>query len=442
VALIAFVLFLLTIIHLLVTLWIDWGGLEVSRATKDLMLKILIGLTIVSAPFALIAVIDGFQRKKAEASVPTATHQNQVANSPGGDPTSQMKKPDPNPIPLQPVADREEKPGPLPRLDISTLTLDLSPHGSSELEVSVIRQGYADPIKIRVENLPSGVTCRDAVILSGKSLVRLQFHSDGTAAGGSPMVEVIARVGERDFDQKKLTLHVPKATQNPIGLQFVRLKKGTFYVGGGGGKAGEKTEIKEDFEIAVYTVTQGQWEAVMGNNPSCCSRAGAFHMRVKDISDEDLKQFPVENVSWDAAQEFIKQLNARESGRGWTYRVPTEVEWEYACREGATSEIECSYNYYFEKPTNVIAPQNANYSESGLNRPMKVGSYKPNRLGLYDMHGNVWQWCADKSGATRQPRGGGWNSRGASCQAAFRLWNEPSNRYFDLGLRLARVQAQ
>ena len=96
-------------------------------------------------------------------------------------------------------------------------------------------------------------------------------------------------------------------------MTFVRLPKGTFYMGWNGtpGSA-KKTEIKEDFEIAVHDVTQGQWEAIMGNNPSWFSRRNS----VLDISDEELKLFPVENVSWDDVQTFLKKLNAKERGRG------------------------------------------------------------------------------------------------------------------------------
>jgi formylglycine-generating enzyme required for sulfatase activity len=241
----------------------------------------------------------------------------------------------------------------------------------------------------------------------------------------------------------------PKPKDGPLGMKFVSLPKGTFYMGGGGGKAGKKTEIKEDFEIAVHTMTQEQWQAVMGNNPSAFSRDGLEKDKVKDIKDEDLKQFPVEQVSWDDAQAFIKKLNETEKkrGSGYVYRLPSEAEWEYACRGGATSEEECSYHFYFDKPTNDLSSTQANFpmkdaKGSNLGRPTKVGSYAPNNLGLHDMHGNVWQWCEDlydPKGLYRVDRGGCWLGGGTGCQAAFSRGGAPTDRISYLGLRLARV---
>ena len=200
---------------------------------------------------------------------------------------------------------------------------------------------------------------------------------------------------------------VPERADDVL-MTFVRLPKGTFYMGWDDVdkplpiKKGVKTEIKEDFEIAVHDVTQGQWQAIMGSNPSYFSRQGNGRNKVLDISDEELKLFPVEQVSWDDAQEFIKKLNEKERGRGYSYRLPTAAEWEHACRGGATSEEECSYRFYFDKPTNDLSSEQANFNgdvPSGkapkgpyLGRTTRVGAYPSNKLGLCDMHGNVWQW--------------------------------------------------
>jgi hypothetical protein len=118
---------------------------------------------------------------------------------------------------------------------------------------------------------------------------------------------------------------VRERTDN-IPMTFVRLPKGTFYMGWDGNKKGVKREITEDFEIAVHDVTQGQWQAVMGNNPSLFSRKGERRDRVADISDEELKLFPVENVSWEDAQAFIRKLNEKERACGYLYHLPTNDE--------------------------------------------------------------------------------------------------------------------
>ena len=246
----------------------------------------------------------------------------------------------------------------------------------------------------------------------------------------------------------------PKPKDGPQGMKFVPLPKGTLYMGWNGKEgSAKKTEIKEDFEIAVHAVTQGQWQAVIGTNPSYFSRYGDGKDKVKDITDEELKLFPVEQVSWDDCQEFIKKLNEQEKGKGWVYRLPSEAEWEYACRGGATSEEECSYHFYFAKPTNDLSSKEANFdgnfpfgkADKGpyLERTTKVGSYASNKLGLYDMHGNVWQWTSSPEGASpRVCRGGSWFSDGASCRAAYRRGNGPALRRNDLGFRLARVPVE
>ena len=119
---------------------------------------------------------------------------------------------------------------------------------------------------------------------------------------------------------------------------------------------------------------------------------------MKDIPEAELKRFPVEQVSWDDAQLFLRELNKRDKQEGWVYRLPKEVEWEYACRGGPMADkLDSAFDFYFEKPVVQLQAEQANFKhDKGLNRTCKVGSYKPNRLGLYDMHGNVWEWCEDE----------------------------------------------
>jgi formylglycine-generating enzyme required for sulfatase activity len=232
-------------------------------------------------------------------------------------------------------------------------------------------------------------------------------------------------------------------------MTFVRLSKGTFYMGWNGQKgSAKKTEIKEDFEIAVHDVTQGQWDAVMGNNPSWFSRTGGGRGHVLDISDEDLKLFPVEHVSWNDVQEFLEKLNEKERGRGYRYRLPTEAEWEFACRGGASSEEECSYHFYFDKPTNDLFFEKANWRTDNFpngkypQRTTRVGAYPSNQVGLCEMHGNVWQWCADASrqgASVRVVRGGSWSFGPSYGAAAHSRRVGASFRGSDIGFRLVRV---
>ncbi len=316
----------------------------------------------------------------------------------------------------------------------------------------------------------------DRVSLSADAEVQLVFLSDlhKERVGGGREVTIDSKgcepadaVRERDTSAK---------------MTFVRLPKGTFYMGWGGAHRPEavlefagsmvpqgqpfataalltyqstapprgwKTEIEEDFEIAVHDVTQGQWEAIMGNNPSWFSRKGKSWWSVQDISDEELKLFPVEMVSWDDAQEFLKKLNEKERGRGYVYRLPSEAEWEYACRGGATSLAECSFHFYFEKPTNDLSSEQANFDGNYpfgkatkgpyLLRPTRVGAYPPNKMGLCDMHGNVRQWTSSGEGSVRVYRGGDWHKSGSNCRAGLRTGDEPTTRYSHIGFRLARV---
>lgn len=243
---------------------------------------------------------------------------------------------------------------------------------------------------------------------------------------------------------RTVTAQPAKPKGGPLGMKFVSLPKGTTYLGWNGkpGSA-KKTEIKDDFEIAIHTVTQGQWQEVMGNNPSTFSRGRDQQGWLKHISDEDLKHFPVETVSWNDTQAFIKKLNEKEKGKSYQYRLPSEAEWEYACRGGATSEEECSHHFYFAKPTNDLSSKEARFGDKGLWRhgPTKVGSYAPNKLGLYDMHGNVRQWCEDlweEGSSYRVFRGSYYNSDGFECRAASRLWLAPTDHDYRLGFRLAR----
>jgi formylglycine-generating enzyme required for sulfatase activity len=203
----------------------------------------------------------------------------------------------------------------------------------------------------------------------------------------------------------------------------------------------------DDFYIGKYEVTQAQWKEVMGSNPSYF------------VGDS----LPVETVSWKDVQDFITKLNAKT---GLNYRLPTEAEWEYAARGGAQSK---GYKYsgsnnagdvawYYEN-SGDSALKGSNWSYDNLRKynciSHPVGTKKANELGIYDMSGNVWEWCSDwyddlysssaqtnptgpTSGSYRVFRGGSWGSYYASyCRVSFRP-DLPSRSYSGLGFRLAR----
>ena len=240
----------------------------------------------------------------------------------------------------------------------------------------------------------------------------------------------------------------PKKFTNSLGMEFALVPKGKSWLGGEFGEQGTAVNMTHDFYLSVYEVTQEQWEKVMSKNPSYFSRGGKGADAVKMIADADLKRFPVENVSWDEAKEFAKLLNEKVKEAGWEYRLPTKQQWEYACRGGPmTDKAESAFDFYLDKPSNTLSKKQANFVDSGLNRTCKVGSYPPNRLGLHDMHGNVWEWCEDQFNPKDDPKedparvygGGCWGRTAAHCRAGIRLRFAPSVQLSDLGFRLARV---
>jgi uncharacterized protein (TIGR02996 family) len=253
---------------------------------------------------------------------------------------------------------------------------------------------------------------------------------------------------EERGDPRAALYRRPRLT-NALGVQLVLVPRGSFWMG----ERGEQRPvvIPHEFYLGAYPVTQGQWQAVMGNNPSNFSRIGDGADQVQGISDPDLEQFPVEMVSWDDVQEFLTRLNEREWD-GFLYRLPTEAEWEYACRGAASSPEGCAFDFYFAQPTNDLSSEQANFDGTKpagdapegqcLGRTTKVGSYQPNRLGLYDMHGNVGEWCADpfrEGDRARVVRGGGWIWRAAYRSASDRERNVSGFGGVSRGFRLAAV---
>ena len=183
----------------------------------------------------------------------------------------------------------------------------------------------------------------------------------------------------------------------------------------------------KDFKLGKYEVTQLQWWRVMCNAPSHFNGANK----------------PVERVSWDDCHEFLKKLNdmPEVKASGLVFRLPSEAEWEYACRAGATGEY-CKLADGTEITKNKLDDV-AWFDDNSGGKTHPVGQKKPNAFGLYDMHGNVWEWCEDlyRAGdSDRVRRGGGWNNGARYCTAGYRGYDFPDDRYDSLSFRLAASQ--
>jgi formylglycine-generating enzyme required for sulfatase activity len=289
----------------------------------------------------------------------------------------------------------------------------------------------------------------------------------------------------------------PKTITNSIGMKLVLIPKGTFQMGspieeaGADDEAQHQVTISKDYFLGMTEVTQGQYEKVMGTNPSY------FQKRV--IRKSDSSMYPVEQVSWEDAVEFCKKLSdlPEEKAAGRVYRLPTEAEWEYACRAGSKTVYSFgdngrdlgNYAWFANNcgskeldSTALLAKMKANGQEyldtlsSAGCATHPVGEKKANAWGLYDMHGNVWEWCSDwygeypkrldaltelidglgtnpprfvrrkgavsdpvgpREGSGRVGRGGGWSGKAANIRSASRYYADPSLRDFLLGFRVA-----
>jgi formylglycine-generating enzyme required for sulfatase activity len=223
-------------------------------------------------------------------------------------------------------------------------------------------------------------------------------------------------------------------------MEFVLIPAGEFEMGSPSDEQGRESyegpvhhvNLEKAFHMCKYEVTQKQWRAIMGDNPS--------HFKGDDL--------PVEAVSWNDVQEFIKKLNDKEGTD--KYRLPSEAEWEYACRAGTTTR------YSFGDSESKLGDY-AWYTDNSDRKTHPVGQKKPNSWGLYDMHGNVWEWVQDSwhygyDGAPadgsvwgrdepyRVFRGGGWGYDAGDCRSAFRRCGDPRIRRDDLGFRILKEQ--
>jgi formylglycine-generating enzyme required for sulfatase activity len=239
---------------------------------------------------------------------------------------------------------------------------------------------------------------------------------------------------------------LPPLISNSIGMKFVAVPAGAYMMGSPERETGRdndegqhRVRIRKPFYLQATEVTQGQWKRVMGSNPA----------EFKNCGDD----CPVENVSWNEAQEFVEQLNDLEQTSN--YRLPTEAEWEYACRAGTTTEFNTGGCIYTDQANyNGEYPIHGCLRDEHRKKTVRVGSFRPNLWGLYDMHGNVWEWCQDwygaypgdrvvdpkgpSTGKERVLRGGSWTSHGQYVRSANRNEEPPGYRRSNSGFRVAK----
>lgn len=285
---------------------------------------------------------------------------------------------------------------------------------------------------------PEGLTAKDA----GRQLYREFVEQGGTR------IEDWFDEYEEDEDEEQAeyeddvprpVLAEPTGTiTNSIGMKLVPIPAGTFLMGSLEGEEGRgcyelqhKVTLTKNFYLGMTQVTQAQYKKVTGKNPS--------HFQGDEVSGRDSSEFPVEQVSWDDAVKFCKKLSAMadEKKAGRVYRLPTEAEWEYACRAGTSTA------YFFGDDEESLSDY-AWFCRNSCERPHPVALKKPNAWGLYDMCGNVDEWCSDwwdeypkgavsdpagpKGGNIRVLRGGSWEFNAASCRSAKRSASAPADR--------------
>jgi formylglycine-generating enzyme required for sulfatase activity/serine/threonine protein kinase len=242
-----------------------------------------------------------------------------------------------------------------------------------------------------------------------------------------------------------------------ITMEFVLIPPGSFDMGAPmdekprfKGELQHHVTLTRPFYLGKYEVTQEQYQRLMGNNPSWFTPKG---MGKREVQGVDTRRLPVETVSWDDATAFCDRLS-KKTGR--KAGLPSEAQWEYACRAGSTTAF-----HFGTQPSDTlgnfkwITAAGTTVKETSMGRPTRVGAYPGNAFGLYDMHGNVWEWCQDWFGpyaglAAKDPqrtdkkvedarivRGGSWSTPPMTARSAHRIRNLPTHLGNNLGFRVA-----
>jgi formylglycine-generating enzyme required for sulfatase activity len=323
---------------------------------------------------------------------------------------------------------------------------------------------------------------------------RIDIMLRATSSGIGSLLIVLAAVSGADLLAQRSSDHArvrdkrPQVFTNRVGMKLKLIPAGEFMMGSpdsekvrGSDEKQHGVCITQSYYLGVYEVTQGQWEKVMGS-------------RLEDVIDEKSKSkfcgtgadYPMYCVSWYDAVAFCNKLSVLEGkdpyyritgikrvaygpklgidsanvsiAGGNGYRLPTEAQWEYACRAGTTTPFHFGLALNGNRANcDGECPYGTEIKEPRVWRTVPVGSYESNAFGLYDMHGNVWEWCADwyaeayyekspandpagpASGSFRVNRGGSWDNNPSGCRSANRHNNAPGLRYDTLGFRVALV---
>lgn len=259
---------------------------------------------------------------------------------------------------------------------------------------------------------------------------------------------LISTSGNHEIETPRLLSEdtLPLTFQNEIGMQFSLIRRGFFRMGSTVQSASDNegprhlVMITQPFYIGTYEVTKRQWQQVIGSQ-------SVYSFPGHDVKTDDL---PIESISWETAQSFIRRLNRAEGGA--FYRLPTEAEWEYVARAGS------SQTYSFGNNEQILRDYGW-YSHNADRQPHPVGQLRPNAWGVYDMHGNVSEWVHDwygpydrekiiqdpknptgpSQGTYHIIRGGSWLSSAPECRSARRTKKLPGQSSNDIGFRLVRV---
>jgi formylglycine-generating enzyme required for sulfatase activity/serine/threonine protein kinase len=478
-----------------------------------LLLLLSVGLT------ALLSRWGGADRGKADGSGVVALNKDRDTPPQKKEPLDgkdvQKKNGDPRPLEKKGRPDDKDMlPPPRPVLSLRPIAdVTVEAGQSTSVEVRVDRDNCPGDIALEVVGLPVGVEMKPGRIPTEDTTARLEFTAGSEAAATTRTVTV--KVGtaearaERDIlvtvKRPQVKPRVPKEALTldlggGVKLELVYVKEGEFQMGSTKEEIDtilredkdakrewydpeqprHRVEITKPFWLGKYAVTQEQYTRLTGKpNPSWFCATGSGKSKVQGM---DTSRFPVENVSWDEATAFCDELNRKHLDQlpevlrqaGYTFRLPTEAQWEYACRAGTETP------FHFGKELNGTQancdgnhPYGTPVQGPFLGRTCPVGSepYQPNAFGLYDMHANVWQWCADyydpkyygnsplkdpfnspkgepespkgpfngqKAEAKRHVvRGGSSFNRARYCRAAYRRWYAPGDRISLVGFRVA-----